>query len=303
MTSRKNALGVVSGVLAGASSCLLLAGASTGLLAGCDSKSSSTASAPPPPPPPPPSKASAPRAEAGRGKSAPAGDRNDARGEESDAASAGGEEGGAKPTKGGTPVNVKDVLAGAGVDERVQFPQERSVPDASLVTSAAKLSSALAKGDSGAFGKLLTADARGVLDQLVNSGQWEEATGKIEAVRVVKLSTGGELQLALQEPGEAYVLAWKGTKKGEEWLFAADVASDEVRTRAAEFDGGVAATTSTAKKAEPVEAKPKAIEDGADAAKSAEPVEEAPADEAPAPAPATQPSKGRSPRQQAPGGA
>jgi hypothetical protein len=42
--------------------------------------------------------------------------------------------------------------------------------------------------------------------------------------------------LAIQEPGDAYVLAWNGRKTGSNWLFSAASSTAATRARASDFD-------------------------------------------------------------------
>lgn len=158
-------------------------------------------------------------------------------------------------------VEIAAMLTSLKADARVQFPQERACADRSLAESVIRFASGFAKGDDGMVGALLAPDARAVLEQLVGGGDWETATARIEGVRVVSLNqdpedgsaTSASLQLAIQEPGEAYVLAWAGVKEGQAWAFTASPASDGIKPRASDWDGGAAAAVEEPDPEEPAE--------------------------------------------------
>lgn len=148
------------------------------------------------------------------------------------------------------------MLQSMGADKRVVFPQTYAPVDRTLAEAIVKLGTALAKGDAAGMEGLLTPEARTALASLKASGEWETATAKLEGLRVVMMTetpgaeraTSSEvlLQTALQEPGKAYVLGWRGKKNGDLWLFEGADASRETRSRAADFDGGAAAYAGTA---------------------------------------------------------
>ncbi|MFA6044476.1 MAG: hypothetical protein WC718_05790, partial [Phycisphaerales bacterium] len=133
-----------------------------------------------------------------------------------------------------------------GVDKRVQYAQAAAPVDESLARAVINFADSLAKGDAGKIGPMLDASAKGVLDSLSASGEWDESTSKIEAVRVVGLSdlSGGQVHssgaifyTAIQEPGAAYVLGWAGTRAGDAWVFTGAPSTPATRARASEFDG------------------------------------------------------------------
>ncbi len=142
-------------------------------------------------------------------------------------------------------VRVADVLREIDADARVQFPQEQAPYDRSLAEAVVVLAGSIASGDDLAMAPVLDPAGRAVLDQLVASGEWYDATGAVEGVRVVYLSQspdentearGGEVVLAVQEPGEAYVLAWNATNAGEGWRFSAQPSTGQTKARASEWD-------------------------------------------------------------------
>lgn len=137
------------------------------------------------------------------------------------------------------PVEVDGLLQAMQADSRVQFPQEQAPENEELARAVIRLADALAKGDSETFRSLLDRPSQAVLDDLLGTGEWYEATAKIEAVRVVKLDEGtGALQVAVQEPGRAYLLAWTAMPAFESFVFAASPAPGGTRARASDWDGG-----------------------------------------------------------------
>lgn len=142
------------------------------------------------------------------------------------------------------PVDIATVLQQARADARVQFPKDHAPVDRTLAEAVIQLASALAKGDDKALAPLLAPGAKSVLESLTKSGDWARGTKGIEAVRVVSLSAKSEdkpttsnLGLAIQMPGEAFLLGWTATKAGNTWTFKNAWAEGETKTRASEFDG------------------------------------------------------------------
>lgn len=132
-----------------------------------------------------------------------------------------------------------------GVDERVQFPQEKAPYDRSLAEAVISFAGALAAGDETAFGDALDGNTRGVLDGMVADGTWYESADKIEAVRVVYLAqspdeeehaSSAEFVLAVQEPDGAYTLGWSATKTDGGWVMSPVFTADATRPRASDWD-------------------------------------------------------------------
>lgn len=143
------------------------------------------------------------------------------------------------------PIDVGTLLQTSRADKRVQFPQEKAPADDAVATSVIDLASAIAKGDSKAMSGLLINVGKDVLDQLLASGQWEEATENIEAVRVVELSAPGarpesfNVSLAIQEPGVAYLVRFIGTLDNGKYVFTGAPGGRKTHARANQFDDGV----------------------------------------------------------------
>jgi hypothetical protein len=146
-------------------------------------------------------------------------------------------------------------------DARVQYPQTHAPTDESLARAIISLADAIAKGDADKLSPMLSNDAKLDLDALLSTGGWDEGTAKIEAVRVVRFDdltsggpgggpggsgqcTNGSLQIAIQEPGEAYLVGFSAVRTGDKWLFSGAAAPDATRARATEFDGGTESSAS-----------------------------------------------------------
>jgi len=145
------------------------------------------------------------------------------------------------------PVQISPIMQSAKPDARVHFPQAHAPTDESLARAVISLADAVAKGDASKLGSMVDADTRTTLDYLTGSGEWDEATAKIEGVRVVHiedLSDGGQqstlanVNIAVQEPGSAYLMGWTALKAGDKWTFRQAPSDNGTRGRASEFDGG-----------------------------------------------------------------
>lgn len=161
------------------------------------------------------------------------------------------------------PVEIDGVMQSMKADARVQFPQEKAPVSEELAKAVISFADALAKGDSGKMEPMLNATAKGVLAELRASGGWDEATAKIQAVRVVQLSgseAGGALSLAVQEPGSAYVLNWAITGADGKFVFQGMPGSSQVLARASDWDTANVMPSSTAPTALKID--PTAIEPG-----------------------------------------
>lgn len=95
------------------------------------------------------------------------------------------------------PVNVEALLAELGADARVQFPRQFAPTDESLARAIVRLADAVARGDDAALRDLLGPFGRDVLDELITTGEWDAATGRVEAVRVTYVGPG---QVSLPVP-------------------------------------------------------------------------------------------------------
>ncbi|TVQ63974.1 MAG: hypothetical protein EA378_00330 [Phycisphaerales bacterium] len=96
----------------------------------------------------------------------------------------------------------------------------------------------MVKADDATFREVLTRPAQGVLDELIATGAWYEATEAIEAVRVVRLSESARtVSLAVQEPDSSYVLNWRATRTGGRYAFEGQPGPTAERPRASDWAG------------------------------------------------------------------
>ncbi|MFG0259169.1 MAG: hypothetical protein ACF8LK_02360 [Phycisphaerales bacterium JB041] len=144
------------------------------------------------------------------------------------------------------PLDAASVLQSMNVDARVEFAEGAAPVDRGLAEAAIRLADALAQGDDAALRGMLDRSDHGALDKLIGDGQWYEATGRIEAVRVVSIDDGARLNraperadvgLAVQDPDGAYIMLWAGRKVLDDWMFTARPATGQVRGRASSWDG------------------------------------------------------------------
>ncbi|MBC7833601.1 MAG: hypothetical protein H7Y88_00690, partial [Phycisphaerales bacterium] len=75
------------------------------------------------------------------------------------------------------------------VDPRVQYAPHLTVTDEALVRDSLKLADAIASGKADELRSLMTPGAKAVLASLESTGQWDEGTGGVEAVRIVYAGT------------------------------------------------------------------------------------------------------------------
>lgn len=142
-------------------------------------------------------------------------------------------------------IEVSTLLQTSRADKRVQFPQEKAPVDDTVANAVIDLASAIAKGDAKAMNGMLINVGKDVLEQLQANGQWEEATEKIEAIRVVELSAPGakpqsfNVSFAVQEPGIAYLVRFTGTLDNGKYLFTGMPGGRKTHARANQFDDGV----------------------------------------------------------------
>jgi hypothetical protein len=89
-------------------------------------------------------------------------------------------------------ISLDTIAQNEKADARVTFSSDLKVTEdkTELGKAVVHLADAFARGDAKALKPLLTQPARVLLDQLVTDGGWEEATKPIEAVRVVFMQDG-----------------------------------------------------------------------------------------------------------------
>ena len=89
-------------------------------------------------------------------------------------------------------ITLESVAQSEHADPRVQFAPDLKVEESNLELAKAiiHLADAFARGDAKALKPLLSRRAQALLDDLQTSGQWEESTKQIEAVRIVLVRDG-----------------------------------------------------------------------------------------------------------------
>lgn len=90
-------------------------------------------------------------------------------------------------------VQISEIGEQLKVDPRVTWRSDIQVTDESFITAALKLADAFARGDAPKAKELLDSQGQQVVTELVNTGQWDEASKKVEAVRIVFAAPPGEL--------------------------------------------------------------------------------------------------------------
>lgn len=127
------------------------------------------------------------------------------------------------------------------MDLKVQFPEKYAPESEGLAQAIADFTSAMARGDHSAFGSMLApADAGFLNDFLVPTGEWQERTEPIRAVRIVNLSDGesiAQVAIAVGTESEAYLTAWTASRvQGDQWQFAAIPVGPRTTSRVAQLD-------------------------------------------------------------------
>ncbi len=155
------------------------------------------------------------------------------------------------------PINVDSLLSEMDADARLVFPQDVAPVDADLARAVVNFAEAFLEGDDSAARSMLDLTGQAVLDRLLVTGGWYDATDELEAVHVVDLSEygsgqGGSVTYALQTPGSAYTLSWNVEPgPGGELAFSGADSSSEERPRASDFAGGTYEPDTSATSAPP----------------------------------------------------
>ncbi len=147
----------------------------------------------------------------------------------------------APPPRAPDPVDIQSLLSEMDADARITFPQDVAPVDADLARSVVDFAGAFLSGDDSQVRSMLDLAGQSVLDRLLITGGWYDATDELEAVRVIELresggGQGGSVTYALQTPGAAYTLAWTVSPgPGGGLVFSGDAADTEERPRASDF--------------------------------------------------------------------
>jgi hypothetical protein len=116
-----------------------------------------------------------------------------------------------------------DPLAGLELDESVEFPPINAPSSREIASSVAALAGAIAQGDSRALHSMLDQPSQAVLDKLVESEIWQDATDSIIKVRVCTLEEEDQtirVGLGVENLDGAYLIGWEGERIGSNWLYA-----------------------------------------------------------------------------------
>jgi len=135
-----------------------------------------------------------------------------------------------------------DALQGLELDPKVVFPQINEPSSKEVAVAVADLAAAIAGGDSRTLHQMLDTPNQVILDELVETGIWQESTETISNVRVCSLEEEGQslrVGLGVEDDEGAYLLGWSGERVGASWLFSG-IALDTPASAntAAELDGG-----------------------------------------------------------------
>jgi len=82
-------------------------------------------------------------------------------------------------------ISVQSLLAEGRFDARLTSAADVQMTDESMARASVRLADAIARGDARAMREMLAPDARATLNDLIASGEWDDATAAIEQVRVI----------------------------------------------------------------------------------------------------------------------
>jgi len=124
------------------------------------------------------------------------------------------------------PPPPRSALEDIRLNPKVEFPESQEPSSAEIAEAVAEFAAAFATGSASAAGDYMMPADKAVLQQLRESGQWQDETGDIELVRVVSLTedqaTGSlKIGLGVQSGDGAYLLGWQGVNDGGRWRFTA----------------------------------------------------------------------------------
>ncbi len=135
-----------------------------------------------------------------------------------------------------------DALAGLDLNPKVEFPRFNEPSSKDIAEAVAALAGAIAEGDSRGLHQMLDSPNQAILDDLVESGVWQDSTGSITNIRICSLEEDGQslrVGLGVEDREGAYLLGWSGERIGGGWLFSG-IALDTPASAmtASELDGG-----------------------------------------------------------------
>lgn len=132
--------------------------------------------------------------------------------------------------------SVQDI----SMDIKVQFPDKYTPMSESLAEAIADFASAIATGDIDAYRSMLDPGELIMLDIIQATGEWEQQTSNISAVRVVNLEDGesiAKVALAIGTDNSAELTAWTVQRVDEsDWQFSSLGVAPRKTTRVALLD-------------------------------------------------------------------
>lgn len=135
-----------------------------------------------------------------------------------------------------------DALAGLDLNPKVEFPEFAEPSSKDIAEAVAELAGAIVEGDSRKLHQMLDTPNQAILDELVESGAWQDSTDSITNIRVCSLEEDGHsirVGLGVEDRDGAFLLGWSGERVGGGWLFSG-IALDTPASAliASELDGG-----------------------------------------------------------------
>lgn len=121
-----------------------------------------------------------------------------------------------------------------------QFPAERIPVEESPARAIAALVSAFARGDDTTLRNMLDRADVAVLDELIESGSWRDATDATQTVRVCTVETNNgivRVALGFEDDQGAYLLAFEGVEARGDWKFKSLAIASPPAARASDLDG------------------------------------------------------------------
>jgi hypothetical protein len=126
------------------------------------------------------------------------------------------------------------------MDLKVQFPEKYAPESEGFAQAIADFASAIATGDHSAFGSMLAPADASFLEDQHSTGQWQQWTDPIRAVRIVNINDGesiAQVAIAIGTESEAYLTAWSASRiQGDQWQFSALPVGPRTTSRVAQLD-------------------------------------------------------------------
>ncbi len=97
------------------------------------------------------------------------------------------------PPKEPDPVDLKAMAQTLKASKKVAFSDGATTNQESLAKAIIDLADSIARGDDKKFAGMIGAEDKSLLKSLTSSGEWKDATAKIEGVRVLNIREGGDI--------------------------------------------------------------------------------------------------------------